>query len=57
MNSYQLDQALNLRLGAPHPYRPLALAQPPGQHHEIEHQRRVREHELGEVDREVILSA
>jgi len=47
---HQFDQRANLGLGAAEKDCPLVRSQAPGQHGEVEHQRRVREHELAEVD-------
>jgi hypothetical protein len=45
-----LDQHLDLWLGAAQQDRAAVCTQAPGQHREVEHQRRVREHELAEID-------
>jgi len=52
-----LDQRLDLRLGATQQDRLAVRPQAPGQHREVEHQRRVREHELAEIDDHIRLGA
>jgi hypothetical protein len=53
VESHHLDERLDLRLRAAEEQRAPADAEPAGEHGEIEHQRRVSENELGEVDDDV----
>jgi hypothetical protein len=55
MQSDKLDQRPDLRLRPTQQDRASSGAQAAGEHREIEHQRRVGEHEIGEVDDDVCL--
>ena len=50
----ELDQPLDLRPRAVDAHALVRAAQPAGEHREVEHERRVGELQLGEVDREVL---
>jgi hypothetical protein len=49
----KLDQPSDLGLGAPHEHPALGLTQALSEHRKVEHERRVRERELGQIDDEV----
>ena len=51
----ELDQRADLRLSVAQQDRAAAHPQPARQHRQVEHQRRVGEHELGEVDDDIRL--
>jgi hypothetical protein len=53
----ELDQGPDLWLGAAQQDRAAVGAQPPREHREVDHQRGVREHELGQVYDYVVLGA
>jgi metal-sulfur cluster biosynthetic enzyme len=55
MQAHQLDQLEDLRLRAAEAKRAATGPEPPRDHRQIKHQRRVGEHELGEVDDDVVL--
>ncbi len=55
MQAHELDQDLDLRLGITQPHGPAAVAQPPSQRSQVEHQRSVGEGELRKVDHHVTL--
>jgi hypothetical protein len=57
MEPEHLDQGADLGLGAAHTDRPAVCPQPPSQEGEVEHQRGVGEHQLGEIDDDVGLRA
>ena len=57
VHAHQLDQGQYLGLGATEQDRGATDSQPPGQHRQVEHQRRVREHELAEIDDDITLRA
>jgi hypothetical protein len=57
VKSHDLDHRPNLRLGAAQQDRPAAHAQAARDHGEIEHQGRVSEHKVAEVDDHVVLRA
>jgi hypothetical protein len=57
MKTHPLDQLEDLRLRVTQTQRAPARAQPPGDHREVEHQRRVGEHELREVDDDIALGS
>jgi len=52
---HQLDQSLDLWLGPAQHQRPTSTPQAPGEHRQIDHQRRVGEGQLAEVDDHVVL--
>ena len=49
------DQRPHLRLGRAQPHRPARRAQPLREHGDVDHQRRIGEAQLGEVDADVVL--
>jgi hypothetical protein len=51
----QLDQRHDLGLGAAQQNRTAPAPEPPREHRQVEHQRRVGEHQLAEVDDDVTL--
>lgn len=53
MKAGDLDQLADLWLGAAHDHLRARLAQTPGNHGEVDHQARIGELEVGEVDDEV----
>ena len=57
MQADRLDQDLDLWLCAAEQDRASLPAKPPRHHREVEHQRRVREHELTQIDDHVGLCA
>ena len=57
MQTHQLDQGADLRLGAAEHDLAAVSTKPAGQHGQIEHQGGVGENELGEIDDDVGLSA
>ena len=57
MQPDRLDQDLNLGLGTDEVDRPPVLAQPTRDHREVEHQRRIGEHQIAEVDDQIRLGA
>jgi hypothetical protein len=57
MQTRDLDQHPDLRLRAPEQQRLPANTQAPGNHRKVEHQRRVGEHKLAEVDDDIGLGA
>jgi len=57
MQPDELDQRQDLRLGAAQQDRAPATPDPPGEHRQVEHQRRVGEHQLAEVDADIRLGA
>ena len=57
MKPEHLDQGADLGLGAADTDRPAVRPQPPSQDGEVEHQRGVGEHQLGEIDDDVGLRA
>ena len=52
----RLDQRLDLRLRSAEHDRAAVDAQPAGEHGEVDHQRRIGEYELGQVDSDVGVS-
>jgi hypothetical protein len=46
----ELDQRADLRLGAAQQQRAALRAEPLGEHREVDHQRGIGEHELGQID-------
>jgi metal-sulfur cluster biosynthetic enzyme len=57
VHSHQPDQSQYLGLGAAEQDRAAAYSQPPCQHGQVEHQGRVREHELAQIDDDITLRA
>jgi hypothetical protein len=57
VKAHELDQCPDLWLGAAEPHVAPVGAQPAREHDQVEHQRRIREHELGEIDAHVLLGA
>jgi hypothetical protein len=55
VHAHQLDQCPNLGLGAAEQDRAAAYSQAPGEHRQVKHQGRIREHELTEVDHDIAL--
>jgi hypothetical protein len=49
VKAHHLDQRSDLGLRAGEEDRPSPRAKPPGEHGQIQHQRRVGEHQLGEI--------
>jgi hypothetical protein len=54
---HHLDQGPDLRLGPSQEHRPPLGPQPSGEYGDIHHQRRVREHQLAEIDGQIGLGA
>ena len=55
MQADELDQRVDVRGRAAHAHPAAGLAQPAGDHREIDHQRGVRERQAAEVDDEVLV--
>jgi len=53
VHAHELDEAPDLRLRGAQDELMITLAQPARDHQEIEHERRIRENQLGEIDHDV----